>query len=873
MRKIFTLLAIFLTALCTPSFATHNRAGEITFTRLSDYTYKATIVTYTKSDSPADRCRISINWGDGSEDTLTRINGLQSTDCPHIGEDIAPLIKKNLYEGVHTYRGGGIYKIWMSDPNRNQGIINIPGSVNIPFYIETQLTISPFVGVNNSPVLLNPPIDNACIGRIFIHNPGAYDPDTGDSLAYELTACRGENGAIIPGFTLPAGVSLNPVTGDFIWNSPTQIGEFNFALLIKEYRNKKLIGYVTRDMQVTVKACENEPPQVFARDTCVTAGTLLQFNVNGVDPNFDNVTLTSTGGPYLVTSSPASFLEPPFPGPAVTGQFHWQTECSHVKRQPYTVTFKAEDDNNEWVLADLKTINITVVSPAPQNLTATPIGSTIKLDWVPTICSNAVGYKIFRRNGSTGYVAPVCETGIPASLGYSLIKTLEGSASTTFTDDNNGSGLTPGMEYCYMIYAYFSDGAESYPSNEACTELKKDVPVITHVSVVETAASTGKDTIIWSKPTEIDPSISGPFHYVIYHSNDMAGSNFSALDTLSSLNDTIYYHQAGINTQNQANSYKISLYTETPSWTLIGSTVSASSVFLQITPSDNALTLSWDYNVPWNNYKFYIFKKDQAGVFNLLDSTTSRSYTETGLINGHEYCYYITSYGEYSGDGFLKPLVNKSQIACESPKDMTAPCAPVLAITPDCDFVKNYLSWNNPNNGCADDVVSYKIYYKTTNDTNQTYNLLTTIGSATDTTYTFNGINSIAGCYVITAIDSFGNESVQSANVCVDNCPVYELPNVFTPNGDNINDLFRALPYKFVEDIDIKIFNRWGHLMFETTNPDVLWDGKNSDTKMTVSDGVYYYICQVNEIRLEGIVPHFLKGFVHVYNVKAPQNP
>ncbi len=46
----------------------------------------------------------------------------------------------------------------------------------------------------------------------------------------------------------------------------------------------------------------------------------------------------------------------------------------------------------------------------------------------------------------------------------------------------------------------------------------------------------------------------------------------------------------------------------------------------------------------------------------------------------------------------------------------------------------------------------------------------------------------LAGCYAVSAIDSFENESAFSAKICVDNCIMYELPNVFTPNGDGIND-------------------------------------------------------------------------------------
>jgi len=65
---------------------------------------------------------------------------------------------------------------------------------------------------------------------------------------------------------------------------------------------------------------------------------------------------------------------------------------------------------------------------------------------------------------------------------------------------------------------------------------------------------------------------------------------------------------------------------------------------------------------------------------------------------------------------------------------------------------------------------------------------------------------SMAGCYAISAVDSFMNESVLSPKNCLDECSYYELPNVFTPNGDNHNDIYKPLPYRFVEKIDMKIF-------------------------------------------------------------------
>jgi len=76
--------------------ATHNRAGEITYRHLGGFQYEATIITYTKAESPADRPEVGINWGDGSTDTIPRVNGNGQ------GELVAPDIKKNIYIGVQT---------------------------------------------------------------------------------------------------------------------------------------------------------------------------------------------------------------------------------------------------------------------------------------------------------------------------------------------------------------------------------------------------------------------------------------------------------------------------------------------------------------------------------------------------------------------------------------------------------------------------------------------------------------------------------------------------------------------------------------------------------------------------------------------------
>jgi len=788
-------------------------------------------------------------------------------------------IKKNVYKCIHTSAGGEIFTVSVTDANRNDGIINIPGSVNVPFYVETVVTLSPFLGMNSGAILYNPPIDNACVCKRFVHNPNAIDPDD-DSLSYALGICKGANGNNIVGYSIPQGVTLDAISGDFVWQCPSPQGEFNFVILIISWRNGIPIDSITRDMQILVDgSCTNNPPVLEVQDICVDAGTLLNLPVTANDPDNHNITLTATGALFNLNPNPATFTQN-FTGPSpITGTFNWQTNCSHVKNTPYQVSFKAEDiptNTNDQALVDIKTIRITVVSPPPTNLNVTPQGTSITLTWIPTICSQAVGYKIYRKSGPSGFVPAQCQTGVPSSTGYNLIATLTGSGITTFIDNNNGQGLIHGVNYCYMICAYFSDGAESYASNEDCTTLKKDVPIITHVTV-DTTAVLGKNTIIWSpaRRSEIDTiTFPGPYKYIIYRSSGSNCNTLTAIDSIGSVTlpgtdtDTIYQH-VNVDTYNNSNSYRLEFYNENPR-KYIGSSHCASSVYLDIVASDNALLLDWTANVPWTEDTFTVYRQDPTTLnFDRIGFASSAQYIDYGLTNGVTYCYKVRSSGFYTEPGIIKPLLNFSQETCGVPYDNVAPCSPTISINPNCDSIINTLSWNNPNLTCADDVLQYNLYFSTNDSTD--FNLIATINDAGILNFTHNNNNiSIAGCYYITSLDSNANESVSSDTVCADNCPVYLLPNVFTPNGDGFNVFFRPFPYKYIESIDMQIYNRWGSLVFSTKNPEILWDGTNQQSKQACTDGVYYYICNFTAIKLQGNITESLHGFLQL--ISSPVN-
>lgn len=91
----------------------------------------------------------------------------------------------NIFEESFTFSSPGVYVISVGIENRNDGVVNMAGSVNTPFYVETVLVINASLGLNRTPVMLNPPLDSARVGQKFCHNPAAFDAD-GDSLSYRL---------------------------------------------------------------------------------------------------------------------------------------------------------------------------------------------------------------------------------------------------------------------------------------------------------------------------------------------------------------------------------------------------------------------------------------------------------------------------------------------------------------------------------------------------------------------------------------------------------------------------------------------------------------------------------------------------------------
>jgi len=86
-----------------------------------------------------------------------------------------------------------------------------------------------------------------------------------------------------------------------------------------------------------------------------------------------------------------------------------------------------------------------------------------------------------------------------------------------------------------------------------------------------------------------------------------------------------------------------------------------------------------------------------------------------------------------------------------------------------------------------------------------------------------------------------------------------KVPTIFTPNGDNINDVLK-IEHRLLASISCKIYSRWGVLIAEINAPNQVWDGYTT-SGVRCSSGTYFYV-----LTAKGVdnIDHNLKGFIEL---------
>ena len=91
------------------------------------------------------------------------------------------------------------------------------------------------------------------------------------------------------------------------------------------------------------------------------------------------------------------------------------------------------------------------------------------------------------------------------------------------------------------------------------------------------------------------------------------------------------------------------------------------------------------------------------------------------------------------------------------------------------------------------------------------------------------------------AVSDFGCTDEAQLIIEYEEQEVFYVPNTFTPDGDNFNQMFTPVFYSGFDpyNFEMLIYNRWGELVFESKNADIGWDGTYGLSGMKASDGAY----------------------------------
>ena len=850
---ISILLTYFLVLIGSTAHGTHIRAGEIRSERLSctGLSYKITLIIYTNTASPTH----PGGWSGGG--TLSWSEG--SMRVPQITN--VTLVNSTLKIGMVTFTKEvlfsreGTFTISYEESHRNVSTLNIPNSRDdIDFFVENQLIVSASL-CDSSPSFLIPPVDQACRGIAFFHNPGASDPD-GDSLSYSLTIPKGNNGVTISGYENPnhskfytglnyqqanmtkngpPAFGIHATSGLLTWDAPGAIGAYNIAIKVTQWKKNPVdstwqqFGYVIRDMQIEVLDCKNRPPSITSvQDVCVLAGELVSLNAKGKDLDFDNVIIEVFTDIVSFKESAASVkytgvIQSTLPDTAHV-EINWRPDCSRVREQSYTVVLKITDNPIEGPkLVNFKVWNIKVVAPAPvwKKSTLDLVKRYTELEWDSYACANANKIQVWRKVDSYSYTPGRCEPGLPKFLGYSLLAE-KAMGQTSFIDTNYGRGLVVGATYCYRIMAYFNSPAStpSLVSIEKCVgPIEADAPVITHVSVENTSVEEGKIRVSWRSPFNINTTqFPKPYEYEVYRAQGFIGD--SSLTKAGRVQDTTFV-DTNINSKGKKFNYRVVLYSKPQNATSIvpvDTSAIASSERLSVVPGEKQIGLVWRDSVPWSNVAqnrpYHLIyrgvENDYTDKMILIDSVNVAvngfAYLDKGRYNNEpirddkRYSYRIVTRGTY-GNPKISLQQNYSQVITTYPISKLVPCEQTLHI----NSIKCDEYWNNRN--CDQKEFSNTISWGIKDLSGcrrdikafTIYSASTSDGeysllaaSVTDTVYVDKGLPSFSRCYRVSALDRLGIEGPLSDSVCNDNCPYYILPNVFTPNADGFNDSFNA---------------------------------------------------------------------------------
>jgi gliding motility-associated-like protein len=235
---------------------------------------------------------------------------------------------------------------------------------------------------------------------------------------------------------------------------------------------------------------------------------------------------------------------------------------------------------------------------------------------------------------------------------------------------------------------------------------------------------------------------------------------------------------------------------------------------------DNGVILQWAQPVGFTAEEYTILKSVNND-YGPLTQTGTNSYTDEQYTSESGSCYKI-QYTDACGN--------------ESAQSLEA-CPITLVATLTGDNNVN-LSWT-PYEGYQAGVDHYTV---------EKYAMGGTLLQSTDVTATSHiddgqDLNTQLYVYVVKAIPNVAGLPFSISNaITVIKDPNLFYPAAFTPNGDNLNDIFNVYG-QYITSFEMDIYNRWGELMFTTNQLDIGWDGNYKGNAMP--EGTYTFVATI----------------------------
>jgi gliding motility-associated-like protein len=238
----------------------------------------------------------------------------------------------------------------------------------------------------------------------------------------------------------------------------------------------------------------------------------------------------------------------------------------------------------------------------------------------------------------------------------------------------------------------------------------------------------------------------------------------------------------------------------------------------------NAIQISWQ--APQNiNIPFYeISKSVNGGNFQFLEERVTNSFVDNTAPGENRFCYkvdYIEQCGNLSDSGIEACVIHLEG-------NMSNDNIATLEWTP-------YTGWING-------VSEYRITKFGTDG-----GVIRTFTVNAGTSFTDTSVDPFAQRvrYIVTAIpNTQGLPTVRSNEITLLKTPNIFYPSAFTPNNDNLNDEFKVIG-QFVSAFRMKIFNRWGELVFTSNNINQGWDGNYRGKAQP--EGTYAFVCELTD--------------------------